>query len=300
MGTRLDIVLPGISEDISDAVCMQIYSELDRIEEKISIYKESSGFSVLNREANLHPVKIDSELFTLINRLIQLSDLTAGYFDFTFGKFSELKTSSSDSGLHVEYIKNMVAAAGIQNILLDLDKHTVFFKTDYLKIDSGGFGKGYGLDNVKKILKAWKIESAFISFGESSILAFGKHPYGTSWKTGIQHILEQNVSLYTFNLVNESLSVSGINPQNIKKHGKGHIFDPHTGKNVYCFRQSAVAGSSGLIAEVISTALICAPEHYRLTIMEQFPEYRAVIIDYDKSNKPSITFTFNADERRTS
>lgn len=299
MGTRLDVVLPGISVDLADAVCMQIHAELDRIEEKISIYKESSGFAVLNREAVLHPVKTDEEMFSLIEKLIHLSDLTCGYFDFTIGKLSAMKITTSDNRLDTESLGKTVAAAGRHNIAVDKEKHTVFFNTENLKIDSGGFGKGYGLDHVKAILEAWKIESAFISFGESSILAMGNHPYGDAWKTGIQDIFDQDVSLFAFDLVNEAMSVSGINPQNNKKHGGGHIIDPHTGVAVDCFRQSAVAGQYGLVAEVVSTALICAPEHYRFTIMEQFPDYRAVVIDYDTSNKPNITFTFNTDDGRT-
>ncbi len=299
MGTRLDVVLPGITDDIADAVCMQIKGELTRIEEKISIYNESSAFSLLNRNASVKPVKTDKEVFSLVNRLVNLSENTWGYFDFAMGMLPDLKNKSSDDTLQAEALQKLVHSMGVKNIVVDQEELSVYFKTDTLKIDSGGFGKGYGLDCVKKILDAWKIDSAFISFGESSILAYGNHPFGKAWQAGIQNIFEQSDSLFAFDLYNGALSVSGINPQNIKKYGGGHIVDPHTGVAVDAFRQTAVAGSSGLIAEVVSTALLCAPDDIRLPIMEQFPDYRAIVVDYDQSNKPSITFTFNTDDGRT-
>ena len=187
----------------------------------------------------------------------------------------------------------ILSEIGARNIVLDHDEMSVIFTSDKLKIDSGGFGKGYGLDNVKKILEAWKIGSAFISFGESSILALGDHPYGKAWKAGIQDIFSEISSLFVFNLTNDALSVSGINPKNKQKYGVGHIINPHTGLAVDCFRQSAVAGKSGLIAEVVSTAILSAPDENRHQIMEQFPEYRAIVIDYDQTNRPIITFTCN-------
>ncbi len=296
MGTRIDIILPGIDDHIAESVCLQIKSELDRIEEKISHYKESSVVSYLNQKAHTEPIKTDPEIFLLINQLIGLSARTSGYFDFGLGFLSENMKHASETYHVVHDTMTTLSEIGARNIVLDHDENSVLFKSDKLKIDSGGFGKGYGLDTVKKILKALKIESAFISFGESSILALGDHPYGKSWKTGIQDIFSETSSLFVFTLANEALSVSGVNPKNKQKYGVGHIINPHTGIAIDCFRQSAVAGNNGLIAEVVSTAILCAPDESRHLIMEQFPEYRAIVIDYDQTNKPTITYTCNLND----
>ncbi len=299
MGTRLDVVLPEISEEIGDSIGLQIKYELKRIEDKISIYRESSNFSVLNRNAPLRPVKTDREIFLLIKELIGLSGRTLGYFDFGLGKLAEILKESGDIRSDQEALTGILSAMGVKNIVTDEATMTVSFKTDKIKLDSGGFGKGYGLDCVNKVLKSRNVDSAFISFGESSVLAYGNHPYGNAWKTGLQNIFVPDDSLFVFELSNEAMSVSGVTPQNIKKYGGGHIVDPHTGMPVNSFRQAAVAGSSGLVSEVVSTALLCATEESRYAIMQQFSDYRAVVIDYDDTNKPTITFSYNINNERS-
>lgn len=300
MGTRLDMVIPGISEEVGDSVCLQIRSELLRVEDKISIYKESSNFSELNRDAPLKPVKTDKEVFLLIHELIHLSEKTLGYFDFGMGKITEhnlkgYNQSETDGKTWLGKLGSM----GVKNIITDQQTMSVFFKSDSLKIDSGGFGKGYGLDCVKKVFESWKIDSAFISFGESSILAHGNHPYGNAWQTGLQNMFLQDESLFVFDLRNEALSVSGITPLNMKKYGGGHVMDPHTGIAMDAYRQAAVSGKSGLVSEVLSTALLCASQDHRPEIMDHFPEYKAIVVDYDQQNKPVITFSYNTKDGRT-
>ena len=292
MGTRLDIVFPGVTEDLVDAVFQKITGELNRLEDKISIYKEASDFSILNHNAFEKPQKSHQEIFSLIEKLLDLSQMTLGYFDFTMGH------------VLIEQNKNLLPpeADGFYEthsrgckckIQLDHDNQTIAFDHKLVVLDSGGFGKGLGLDAIKKILIEHGIEMAFVNFGSSSVYGHGHHPYGDSWKTGICNIFKETENAFVFDLQNAAMSVSGNNPQNIKKHGTGHIINPFSHKPVEGFFQCAVSGEYGLVTEAISTALSCAPPGQRDEIMSNFPLYKAVIIQYEKSNEPIITYSSN-------
>jgi len=154
MGTRLDIVLPGISEEVGNDLFLQIRAELNRLESKISIYKESSIFSDLNRNAFLRPVKTDREILSLISRLIGLSEKTLGYFDFGLGILANTYKENTISSIDQQTVTGILDNLGVRNIFIDQDSMTVSFKTDKLKLDSGGFGKGYGLDSIISLLKS--------------------------------------------------------------------------------------------------------------------------------------------------
>ncbi len=299
MGTRMDLVFPGVSEERADDVFRLIKTELARIEENISNYKENSIFSKLNVHAGGIPQKTDSETLLLIKKLKELSAKTLGYFDFTLGKLVAKNTTHQSAEQFETAQSAQDDLLGAEHVIANEELSTISFSSDRISLDSGAFGKGLGLDAVKKILEATKVDSAFISFGESSILAHGHHPYGTSWKTGVCDLYDQKKSIFVFDLTDEALSVSGITEQNRKKYGGGHIIDPLTGDPVEGFRQAAVAGQEGMVSEVLSTALMCAPNEKREEIMSEFPGYRGVVIDYDDSKKTYISLhTYNIDNER--
>lgn len=275
MGTRLDMVFPDCTEATADAFTCEISDVLDTLENKISIYRENSVFSRLNRQASSHACKTDPDTMALIRQLIYLSEKTLGYFDFSIGKMAEGDYEPVT-----------------QRFFFDSVEQTIAFTSDRTTLDSGGFGKGLGLDIIGKRLKKHGLLSAFISFGESSILAYGNHPFGKGWKTGIRNLFDEGESVIVFDLHNEVLSVSGVSRENLKKYGSGHVINPHNGKPVDRFCQAAVAGRSGLISEAISTALLCAAAEDRHAIMEGFPDYRALCIEYDSKNQPITTFSY--------
>ena len=79
---------------------------------------------------------------------------------------------------------------------------------------------------MKKILLKSKIFNAFISFGESSVLALGKHPYGDFWRVGIKDLFHDRKNAYVFDLLDGSVSTSGNSPNNEGKYPDGHVIDP--------------------------------------------------------------------------
>jgi len=290
MGTRIDIILPGCDDESADSICLRLQHELKRTEEKISIYIPESDFSIINKLAFNKPVKTDEEIFDLLDEVIRLSEKTHGFFDFTLGRL--LKLIQEDTSLLSDEKKlgDLIQKTGTRYIKLDRKLHTISVTSDLVSIDSGGFGKGFGLDLVKNIMKDTKIYSYFISFGESSILACGSHPYGNSWKTGIRNIFKEDEYICSFEMRDEFLSVSGITPQNLKKFGTGHIINPVNGKPVARLLHAAVKGKNGLATEALSTALIVAPEEHRDMLMKEFTDCSAVIFEYDENNNAKIIY----------
>jgi FAD:protein FMN transferase len=289
MGTRLDIVFPGVEDEMADRVFLLIKEELNQIEDKISIYRDRSEFSLINQIAPQRTCSVSAEIFNMIGRLVDLSLKTLGYFDFTLGMIGKEHKTNPD----IQSLNEFLTLPVDKRIQLDAQSQTVKFKGSYVKLDSGGFGKGLGLDMMKEVFERNKITTAFVNFGNSSVLGFGNHPYGDSWKTGIANIFLGNENVFAFDLKNTFMSVSGNTPQNLRKNKRGHIIHPRTGKPVEGLFQCAVSGENGLVTEVLSTALTCAPEHEWDSVMDNFPGYKAVFIEYDNHNKPNIIYTRN-------
>ena len=98
-----------------------------------------------------------------------------------------------------------------------------------VKLDLGGYAKGYALDRAAEILKSQGIHNALINIG-GNVLALGTH--GTRpWRVGIQHPRKPG-PLATLELRDgEAIGTSGDYQRYFELDGKRycHLIDPRTG-----------------------------------------------------------------------
>jgi thiamine biosynthesis lipoprotein len=279
MGTRFDMVLPGIEEDLGDLIFSHICKEIFRLEEMLSNYNDLSVLSQLNKTATNSLYYADNEMFNLILSLKELNKKSLGFFNVTVSRFIDSKTGiiKENHGPNSEILS-------MNDIIINSDDASVKFAGKEIAIDSGGFGKGYTMEKIKNILLDQNILQAFISFGESSVLVLGNHPFGEGWKVSIPDFYSTE-SVYVFHLKNNALSVSGNTPANRNKYPQGHIADPFTGvinkkSGIVC-----VSGPSAFESEILSTALFAAGEKEQIQILKNFIGYEAVSITYAADHK---------------
>ena len=279
MGTRFDMVLPGIDEETGDFVFSLIRKEIQRLEEMLSNYIEFSTLSKLNKTAPKSPFVADNELFELICDLKRMYSASLGYFDISIGNYT-----GSGSAKAAEGLRPKPFSGSLDEIVTNDVEKSIWFATPRLTIDSGGFGKGFTLENVKKVLSDHNINQGFISFGESSVLVLGNHPFGEGWKVSIPDIYSSE-SVCVFHLKNNALSVSGNTPANLIKYPQGHIINLVAGARVSKSGLVCVSGPSAFYAEILSTALFIAGEKEQKQILNNFPGYKAVRVSYEPDSK---------------
>src|SRR6201996_2364323 len=105
MGTQFEIsVVANDSAQASEQISVAV-AEISRVEKLLSGLTENSKINEINRNAGTKPVKVDAEIFGLINRSLQIAELTYGAFDITY-LFGEDQGSTKTS-THNNY-KNVV------------------------------------------------------------------------------------------------------------------------------------------------------------------------------------------------
>ena len=98
-----------------------------------------------------------------------------------------------------------------------------------VKLDLGGYAKGYALDRAADILKQQGIHNALINIG-GNVLALGTHG-SRAWRVGIQHPRKPG-PLATLELHDgEAIGTSGDYQRYFELDGKRycHLIDPRTG-----------------------------------------------------------------------
>jgi FAD:protein FMN transferase len=252
MGTRLHAIFPRMDAERGAMLVNMMRLETGRIESLLSIYRPRSEISMVNKMAIEAPVTVSSEVFRILETCREYHTLTRGAFDISMG--------------------------GMQNISLDSEESTIFFKNKDVRLNFGGFGKGYALERMRTLLTSFNVENAFISFGESTVLGMGRHPSGEPWRVGPKDLNNPEKAMCSFDLTDASMSTSA----NIKELGNGktgahdHIKDPATGHALKSRRCAAVVAGSALVAEILSTAVCVNPG-----LCHTFPDIKTHVTEYD-------------------
>lgn len=253
MGTRLDMVFPGMAEDSCDILVKQIKAELDRIEGMLSIYLPDSELSLLNSHGHAGTIEVSQELLDILSRIMEYHGETRAYFDISMKPVRDFLTASKGEAEGIpEHVRDKV---GMHRVILE--KEGVRYGNRGVKLDLGGFGKGYAIERILPMLEEARVDCGLISFGESLIYGLGSHPYGDSWRVSIP--FGDQTKPLEFDLKNEALSISGNTLNNQKKFAdSGHIVNPVTLQMARMDGLLSVKSWDPVRAEVFSTALFSA------------------------------------------
>ena len=233
MGSTFTIVAYGEESNRLQQAVDIAFEEARRIDSLLSNYKPTSEWSLVNREAARHPVRVSPELFDLLEACLRYSQMSDGAFDISVGPLVRTWGFYKGSGRlpHRAEIRVSLGRTGYRNVTLDRSNFSVRFRSEGVELDPGGIGKGYAVDRLVEVLKERGIRSALISAGGSSIYGLGAPPNETGWKVKIQHPRRRDQFVTEFELNNMSMSTSGTSEKFFLSGGKlySHIFDPRTG-----------------------------------------------------------------------
>lgn len=291
MGTRFYALLPDLDQTQGEQVFNKIKKEVERIESRLSWFRADSELSRINEMAAHKPVELDDELLDILLVCQTCWELTDGLFDITLRPLLNYWRSEGIEHSDESEFLQIKEQTGQEHIQIDEERRLVTFDQEGIEIDLGGFGKGYALEKVKEMLIDMKVKRAFISFGESSILALGDHPAGGDWKIGINNYLKPGSSVYEFKVSDGSVSTSSNfhlkDDGSLEKHS--HIIDPMTGEPPESLRSVSVHFSSAVVAEMMSTAfLICKDDKRIAEVVKKYQGMEAIRVDYD-TGAPIIT-----------
>ena len=286
MGSRFDITVVA-----SDAVKGNEYidnavAEIARIEKLISSWDINSQTSAINKNAGIKPVKVDFELFSLIERAIGISKLTDGAFDISYASMDRIW--HFDGSMTVmppeNEIKASVAKVGFQNIVLDKVNTTVFLKLEGMKIGFGAIGKGYAADKAKALLIEKGVVSGIIN-ASGDMNTWGKQPDGTAWKVAITNPMNKNKVFALLPITNGAVVTSGNYEKYVNFNGKRytHIIDPRSGYPSSGIISVTVFAPIAELADALATSVFVMGKEAGLDRINQLPKIECIIID-DKGN----------------
>ena len=239
-------------------VASDVLEMVHQLEQQMTVYREDSELSQINRQASDCPMSVEAGLFGLFLKCRELVEVTDGTFDPTSGPLIALWRRCREAGRvpTQEEVDECRLVTGLSHVLLDEEESTVAYDRAGVELNLGGIGKGYALDRCVESLMSQGFDGFVMHGGQSSLLARGDHNLQGGWPVGIGNPLFTDKRLGTILLRDQAMSTSGSNIQYFRHEGRryGHILDPRTGWPVEGTLSVTVVAPSAAVADALSTA----------------------------------------------
>jgi FAD:protein FMN transferase len=282
MGSRFDITVVAQDSIEAHSFIDLAVAEITRIEKLVSSWDPNSQTSEINDNAGIKAVKVDRELFDLIERSLGISKLTDGAFDISYASMDKIwKFDGSMTKMPSdEEIKSSVSKIGYQNVLLDKENSTVFLVNSGMKIGFGAIGKGYAADKAKKLLLSKGVIAGIIN-ASGDMNTWGKQTNGDPWKVAITNPLDKNKAFALLPINNGAVVTSGNYEKFVLFNGVRytHIIDPRTGYPATGIISVTVFAPKAELADALATSIFVMGKEIGLNRINQIPNVECIIID---------------------
>ncbi len=268
---------------------------VDRLDGQMSVFREKSEISRINRLAHQKPVRIGPGLFDLLQRAVSLSRETGRAFDPTSGSYSRCWGFLAGKGKRPtdQEIQNLARQVGPDLLDFDSGSKTVRLKRRGVELNLGAIGKGYALDRAAAQMRATGIRNAHFHAGFSSVYAVGDFPgatRGAGWPVGIRHPLRPERDFAILHLADCGMGTSGLKEQGYVIDGQayGHIIDPRTGYPTRGKVLVSAVAPTAAEADALSTAFFVMELEEIRSFCEEHAEVGALVLDQTCGLRDSI------------
>ena len=283
MGNRFTITVVSSDPDFAETQIQIAITEIQRIEALFTTYNSNSQTALINENAGIQPVKVDREVFDLIQRSLHISKITQGAFDISYGSidkslwnFDKTMTALPST----EEALKMVHLIDYTNIILNSENQTVFLKEKGMRIGFGGIGKGYAAEMAKKLLLNNGVQSGIIN-ASGDLTAWGFQPNGKPWTIGIANPNVPENAFSYLEISNKAIATSGNYEKFVTIKGKkySHTIDPKTGLPITGIKSVTVISNNAEFADAMATPIAVMGIENGLYLVDQLPDLYCIIID---------------------
>lgn len=287
MGTVVNITFWTDDEVKAAKAAQAVFKEFDRVDELMTSWGDESAVSRINAAAGKKAVRVDDEVFGVIQKALAMSRTSGGAFDITVGafrglwKFDQDKDGSLPDDDEVAAKKKLVNYRWVQ---VNRKAKTVKLKKAGMRITLGGIAKGYAVDRGVKLLHDLGFADFILQAG-GDLYVSGQRG-SRSWVVGIRDPRGARNAVFAIAPIKDhTFSTSGDYERAVVKDGKRyhHILDPDTGAPAIASRSVTVMANDAQTADAWSTTLFIMGADKGMKLVEKTADIEAVFVDSDNN-----------------
>jgi thiamine biosynthesis lipoprotein len=292
MGTELTVSVWTTDDARAGVAIAAVFSEFDRLDGLMSVWKAGSDIARLNAAAGKLAVPISVETGEVLRIARQVSEQTNGAFDVTFAALSGLwKFDYQDKDGTVpdrHEIAKRLPLINYRDLVLDDGAGTAMLRRKGMKVNLGGIGKGYAVDRGVDILRRSGLHHFMIQAGGDMYVS-GKRG-DRAWRLGIRDPRGPADRIFaSLDLTDGTFSTSGDYERFFMKDGRRyhHILDLRVGEPATKCRSVTLVTERAVIADALAKGVFILGPDEGMALIERTPGVQGVIVS--AKNEVSIS-----------
>lgn len=304
--TASTVIAYDESQESFDAHMEAFHQKLEEYNKLYDIYNTYDGMvnlAVVNKRAKDGPVEVDQKILALLEYCREVYTMSKGKTNICFGTVlslwhdSRLYSANNPDEAYIPDRKDLEEAAkhtDFDDLVIDRDNSTVYFKDPALQLDVGAVAKGFAVREVCAWAQEHLWSSAAISIG-GNVVTFGyKNDDGrTLWNIAIENPdPEATENLVSLSLTDLSVVTSGDYQRYYTVDGKKycHIIDPDTLMPADYVASVSVLCPDSAMGDALSTALFNMSIEEGKDLIDSMDGVEAVWVNQDYQRTYSAGF----------
>lgn len=268
--TASKIIAYDTSQEEFNAKYEKFHKELETYDHLYDIYNSYDGITnlyVVNKEAGKAPVKVDKKIIDMLSFGKEMYAYTNGNVNICFGSVLRLwhnereyaKENTNAKLPDKEELKKANEHTNIDDLIIDKEASTVFFKDKNMQLDVGAIAKGYAVQKITEWTKQNLWQDVAISIGGNvSTLGYKDQKSKTMWKIGIDNPMPNAEDyLELVNITDTCVVTSGDYQRYYMVDGKKycHIINKDTLMPSEYMSSVSIICTDSAMGDALSTAL---------------------------------------------
>ena len=266
MGTRYSAIFNAPVDNDLGAVSAALQLAVDTVDAQMSNWRPASDVSRFNAAESGAWVQVAADVLKVVETGMEIGRRTQGVFDIGVGPLVDAWGFGPVSGE-----PDPAAIAALRSCrpsaqgMLKLDRRTLRMRTTGpLQLDLCGIAKGFGVDQLARVLELHGIDNYLVSI-DGELRGRGCRLDGSPWHVAIERPDQSNRGAAAIiALQDRAIATSGDYRHWHRHDGRivSHTMDPRTGAPVQnALASVSVLAANCMMADAWATALLVAGEH---------------------------------------
>ncbi len=285
-GTEVTISIYGDNQKLADKGFTAIKNLFGKLNQQLHPWTPGELYSFNLACSKSKPHKISPLLKTLILEGQRFYGLSDGLFDPAIGSLVKLWKFDSAANIHTSIPKNseidkiQINRPSISQVQVSDDFAQC--SNNLVRLDFGGFAKGYATEEAIKLLQNLGIDNAIVNAGGdlTSLGSKGDKP----WKIGIRNPFTPGAIASVQTSSKTNVFTSGNYERFFEKDGQiyHHIIDPQTGYPTTEIASVTVIHDSAMLADAAATAIMVSGIDHWQEISKKMGITKLMLVSSDK------------------
>lgn len=290
MGTPFTVTLYAPDSLVARLAYNRVSARMDTLNQIMSDYLDGSEINRLSQTGGSGRwVSVSRPLYDVLHKAVSIARLSNGRFDPTIGPLSQLWRRAVRQRVFPSAtdLRRARRAVGYRFMAFDSAMRSIRLARPNMRLDLGGIGQGYAVDEAAVVLQQFGIQSFLLDLGGDVLAGSPPPDQPKGWRidvgSGTNSRADPADTLVVL-LKNAAITTSGDTYRHLDIGGRrySHIMNPRSGLGLRHFVRATVQAPEGYRADALTKVFSVVSAKKRRVLARRFPDAKIWILENKK------------------